>query len=309
MVNVIGDSSSGKTILVLTSFAETAKRKAFNNHRLIYDDSEEANGFDVPRMFGDDLDERMESPQEDDEGHPKYSDSIQDFLLNVDEAIKEPCIYVEDSFDALTTDEDGQVVEALAKERRTGKKQAGSYAMQKPKIASMMFRKICHSLASSDSILIVLSQTRDKIGAGMFESKKTRAGGKALKFYSSHEMWVSIKETLKKSGFPIGILCQVKVSKNKLTGKVRVVDFPIYYDYGVDDITSMIDFLLDQKWWKISGKNITTAHFDGFSGSKQEITQKAEEDDTFHKLLIWNTWQAWEAREEGLRLNRKRRFI
>ena len=42
MVNLIGDSSSGKTLLALSMFAEVAKLKQFKDYHFVYDDVEHA---------------------------------------------------------------------------------------------------------------------------------------------------------------------------------------------------------------------------------------------------------------------------
>jgi len=47
MVNLIGDSSTGKTFLALTMLADIAHNSLFDDYRLIHDDVEEANEFDM----------------------------------------------------------------------------------------------------------------------------------------------------------------------------------------------------------------------------------------------------------------------
>ena len=52
IVNVIGDSSSGKTFLCLTTLAETAHNPAFDDCLLVYDDAEAASEFNIEKLFG-----------------------------------------------------------------------------------------------------------------------------------------------------------------------------------------------------------------------------------------------------------------
>ena len=62
MANVIGDSSSGKTFLTLTSFAEATQDDNFDDFRLIMDDAEHANEFNLEHLFGSAVAERIEPP-------------------------------------------------------------------------------------------------------------------------------------------------------------------------------------------------------------------------------------------------------
>lgn len=59
IVNPIGDSDTGKTILAMTAMAEAAKSPFFLGHKLIYADIEEAIAFDVSEMFGEKLAKRL----------------------------------------------------------------------------------------------------------------------------------------------------------------------------------------------------------------------------------------------------------
>ena len=47
IVNIIGDSSSGKTLLALSMFGEMGLREKFDEYRFIYDDAEHALDFDL----------------------------------------------------------------------------------------------------------------------------------------------------------------------------------------------------------------------------------------------------------------------
>jgi hypothetical protein len=152
--------------------------------------------------------------------------------------------------------------------------------------------------------VIVISQTRDNLGFGF--TSKTRSGGRALKFYSSHEMWLSIKETFKKKKREIGIGANAKISKNKLTGKRRDVDIPIYYDYGVDDISANIDFLVDEGHWIKEGNTIQAKDLD-IVGTKATII-KGIEDQMLEQEVQKIVGTQWKIIEEDLRLGRKRRY-
>jgi len=52
VVNIIGDSFSGKTLLALTCFAEVCQQKRFDDYSLILGDVENALEFDIGTLFG-----------------------------------------------------------------------------------------------------------------------------------------------------------------------------------------------------------------------------------------------------------------
>lgn len=316
LANLIGDSSSGKTFIAFSMFAEIHRIPGFDSHDFRYDDSEHANQFDMERMFGS-VSERIEPPEKDEHGDDKPSRTIEDFqshLMKLDKN-DEPFVYVEDSFDALDSEADIKKAKKSQKAREEGDEDAaGSYRLAVPRVASEMLRRTCGMLKRTDSFVLVISQTRDNIGA-TFGEKRTRSGGRALKFYASHEIWLAeigkITVVRKERKRTIGINVRAKVSKNKCTGKYRTVDFPIYYDYGIDDIGSCVDWLVAEKVWKKEkGKQII--HADGlkmgYSGTRDRIIAKIESEGLENDLKTI-VGKAWLAIEEDFKMdNRKRKY-
>ncbi len=326
IVNIIGDSSSGKTFLCLSILAEMCADPIFNNYRLIVDDVENANEFDMEDLFGEIAATRIEPPSwleinEDDlssgmqyvqEGKKTWiadpSETIEEFWINIMDALDEgtPFIYVLDSLDALDARDDQKKFDEMRAAYKKGKKAKGSYGTAKPKSMSSLLRGIKKKLKGSGSILIVISQTRDKIDAVSFGSKKTRSGGKALKFYSTHEIWLAMIETLRSKGIIIGNDVRARVSKNKVTGKQREVTFRIYYDYGIDDIRSMIDYLVENGHWK-KKKNTIIAHELRIEAGMDKLIREIE-DRGLEKKLRHITNKLWHDIEESVRLHRKKKY-
>lgn len=307
MINLIGDSSSGKSIFALSIFALMNQYKRFREYRFIYDDVENANSFNMQYLFGKKTADRIEAPTIDKEGDECPSNTIEDFHCNISDAIDQgsPFVYVLDSFDALDSDQDIEKVEKMRKARKKGKKEAGSYGLSKARKSSEILRNIVSDIKKTESILIIISQTRDNINPLSFE-KKSRSGGKALKFYATHEIWLAMARKLKKKDKIIGNQVKAKISKNKITGKIREISFPIFYDYGVDDIQSCIDFLTTEKIWKKNKLTINAKHF------KVKATQakliKHIEKNNLEKKLRKLVGKEWNKIEESLKLNRKPRF-
>lgn len=311
MVNTIGDSSAGKSFLALTMFAMANQVKRFNGYDFIYDDAEHANSFNMNKLFGVSTARRIKAPAYTEEKEPINSTVVEDFHDYIDRALHNtnPFLYILDSFDAISSEADEDFTEKMLKARRNNKETKGSYGMAKPKAASAILRQICSKLEKTESFLNIISQTRDKIDAGMFESKKTRSGGKALKFYAIHEMWLAGGGEIKSRNRAIGTICSIKVSKNKLTGKRRKVEVPIYYDYGVDDIGSCIDFMLAEKYWKGGGSSKISfgGLWDLEPMIKEKLIERIEEEN-LERALQKMVGEAWKDIEDSLKLNRKGRF-
>jgi len=295
LVNLIGDSSSGKTLLGLSCFAEMAMFKKFDEYAFIYDDVEAALEFNLDYLFGREVSDRIDMSI--------TSDTIQDFYGNITRTIKEerPFVYILDSLDALTSIEEMKRADAYAKDNE---KEKGSYKMEKAKMLTEILRVIARDIKRTEALIIIVSQTRDNVGFGY--ATKSRSGGRALKFYSSHEIWLSVLKSLEKKDRIIGVNTEAKVSKNKLTGKVRNVEFPIYYDYGVDDIAANVDFLVKEGRWKKNKLTIQATDFN-IEGTKDKLVRRIE-NDSIELDLQSLVGEVWNNIEEEIRLKRKPKY-
>lgn len=290
---LVGDSSSGKTFLSLTCFAESSLHKEFKKYRLIYDDVEGGNEFDIKNLFGEKTAKRLEF---------NYSQSIEEFYYALDDACNEerPFIYVLDSMDGLTSESEADKFKETKEAFEKGKQTAGSYGDGKAKKNSSGIRQCLRKLRDSGSILIIINQTRDNIGFG--HEKKTRSGGHALKFYATIELWSSIKgkikKTVNKKPRQIGVLAQVKVKKNRLTGREHIVELPIFWSYGIDDIGSCLDYLDSEKF----------DYSKYFPNMPKDILIKYIEEKEKQDLLKQITEKCWLNIKERLKLKRKKRY-
>lgn len=315
---MVGDSSSGKTALSLTSLAEASINPAFDNYRLIYDDVEGGNLFAIEKLFGKKLVDRLEPPAKDKDG-PVYSSTTEEFYYNVDNAIKEgiPFIYILDSETGLSSDAEKEKFEETKQAHYKGKTTTGSYGDGKAKKNSSNLRRLMAPLRDSESILIVLSQTRSNISPMSFDTK-TRSGGHALRFYASLEMWSSkkgkIKKTIKGKDRQLGIMSKVDIKKNRFTGREPTIEIPIYYSFGIDDVGSCIQYLIDEGVWVKKGAKVSAPVF-GFDFKEGEapftfekLAQYIDEDDdriTQLKEVVAETWRDIDKR---CQLNRKSRY-
>jgi len=313
IVNIIGDSSSGKTFLCLTMLAEMAHDPAFDEYLLVYDDAEASNEFDLVKLFGQRTADRILPPNLNVDA-PELSHTMLDFqshtrhLLQLEDG--KPFIYILDSFDAICTEQEIKHADESEKAHRVGKEVKGTYGMTKAAQASVLLRLIAAEVKKTESLIVIISQTRDNIDPMSFQ-RKTRAGGKALYFYCSYEMWLAVSKKLSTKvndrNHIQGVVSRIKITKNKTNGKVRQVDLPIYYDLGVDDIGSCIEFLISEKHWAKSGSGTVTVPEFRFKGTVKKLIRLVEEKE-LEEPLQRITEKVWLKIEEQVKLNRKPRY-
>jgi len=312
---IVGDSASGKTFLSMTCLAEASVNKSFKDYCLIYDDVEGGVLMDVERYFGSRLKERLEPPSRDEDNESLYSEFIEDFYANIDDAFRKnkPFIYVLDSMDCLDSKYAEQKFDESVIAYRKDEKPKGDYGDNKAKINSRNLRRVVSRLRETGSILIIVNQTRDNVGAGIFESKKTRSGGHALTFYATVEIWSSVagkvKRQVKGKERRVGVIAKAWVKKNRLTGRDRTVLVPILYQNGIDDVGSCVDYLVSEKVWKRNKSGVIWATGLGpeIKKRREELIQAIEEREMEGDLRML-TAQTWEEIERACETKRKKRY-
>lgn len=315
--SLIGDSTSGKTWLSLTCNAEAAINPNFDNYDFIFDNVEDGALMDIEAYFGPKMLARMRSPGKNGEN----STTVETFYYHLDDCIKRakktgrPFIYVLDSQDALGSEAAKAKFEEQKEAYEKGKESKGSYGDGKAKYHSENIRNVLSGIRETKSILIVIGQTRDNV-TGMGFDKKTRSGGKSLRFYATLEIWSSVQEKLYKNvngkKRQIGILANIKIKKNRFTGKNSEVTIPIYTSIGIDDTGSCVDFLLEEKHWKLIQKKgedtkvIDAVELD-FQGSRGALIRHIEENDLEPDLrqIVGDVWQEI---QDAMAIHRKNKY-
>lgn len=237
IANIVGDSSTGKTLLAIEASANfvMVEPKA----KIRYREAEEAFDNNYAAALGFPL-EKV------DFGDP--IETIEDFfedLQKVAEAAKGPELYVVDSLDALS--------DRAEMDRNIDQ---GSYGSQKAKKLSELFRRSTSLISGKDITLMIISQVRDNIGAMPFQKKHVRSGGKALNFYSSQVAWLTqikrIDRTVSNVKRITGVQVKAVIEKNKIGLPYREAEFPIMFGYGIDDYKSCAEF-----WKQITGEIVS----------------------------------------------------
>lgn len=230
ITNLVGDKSSGKTLLAIEACANFAHQ--YPDGYIRYAEAEAA------------FDERYAAALGMPTDRVEFADdilTIEDFFEDLEKVMdrldKRPCVYVIDSLDALSD-----------RAEQARKIDDGSYGMTKQKKLGELFRRLVQRLEKSRVFLLVISQIRDKIGV-TFGEKHTRSGGKSLDFYASQVLWLSeiekMKRTIDKVDRVTGVRVRARCKKNKIGLPFRECEFPILFGYGVDDLTAAAEWLID----------------------------------------------------------------
>ena len=118
---------------------------------------------------------------------------------------------------------------------------------------SKALRKITNLIGKEKIILAFTNQLREKLGA-MFGDKYTTSGGKALPFHASARVRLQAVGKIKNDeGDIIGVKTQATVVKNRYGPPFKKASFNIYFDSGIDDLTSWLETLKKYKVITVGG--------------------------------------------------------
>lgn len=317
-----GRTGSGKTYINLASLAEASINPAFKDHDLYYDAPESGAQMSIEQHYGSELARRIKPPSGTRQ-EPKHSKTLEGFYNNVFNALETgPFVYVLDSMDALPTDDEWRDFQKKNKDRNKNdgevpKNESGSYHTERARTNSHYLRLLFNQLQGSNSILIVIFQSREAIGFGSQFNPDTRGGGNAPTFFAGLELWSKVESHIhtsyKSNKIEQGVICEVKVKKGRITGKNRSVSIPIYNSFGIDDVGGMIDFLCEWKRWKRDSKSrdinegsIKAAEFSDVPLSREDLVQLIIQKNYENELkeIVQETWDEIENAASVVRKSR-----
>jgi recombination protein RecA len=119
------------------------------------------------------------------------------------------------------------------------------------RLMSTMVPKIMTAAALTNTLVIYISQFREKIGV-MFGSPETTNGGNALKFYAHMRIEVR-KSVIREDGQAVGNKTRCKIIKNKQAAPYGEAEFTIDFGKGVDRLGEVIDLAVENDIIKQGG--------------------------------------------------------
>jgi len=238
MTEIYGDTSTGKTLLAEHILAETQKMGGL----AILLDTETAIDDRLAELIGIDLDELLYSNPE----------TVEDVYEIIDELLTakrkaDPDGLMTIVWDSVAATSSNEEIEKI-KEKGLGAATVATHA----RLISKMMRVMKTRVAEERLALVMLNQTREKIGV-MFGSKKSTFGGRAIGYYSSVRLELAKRSTIKEKGDPVGISTRAYVAKSKVSPPFGQCIVPILFDVGIDEPGAVLEYLKDEDMVKTTG--------------------------------------------------------
>lgn len=308
--NLVGDGSSGKTLCALEACADAWYNirdisselfPAVKHVKIVYWNREGVMDFPLERMYGQQFVDGVEWSDNCDTAEQWGRDVFRrldahkhgEFFLGV-----------LDSVDSLGT-EAGE--KRLATSVKTDKPIDGSYGTGPERakyFSGDFFNNLCKKMKGKDFTLLLISQVREKIDTVLFGEKYTRAGGKALDFYTHQVAWLAQYGKLQRqfSGEKrvYGVEIQARIKRNKCAVPYRDARFPIIFDYGIDNIGSCLDYLHGPKDKEIP--------WGGSRILKSQLIDMADADPEIEAQIVAQAVERWCKVEENTRVVRRPKF-
>lgn len=123
-------------------------------------------------------------------------------------------------------------------------------------------RKITGDISVSYVTLLLINQLRDNMKmANPYSDPHIEPGGKAVPFHASVSVRLKSVGAIKIDNEAIGVNCRASVTKTRHGPGLRSAEFPILYEFGIDDDQSIYDLLCDKE--VIKGTTWKTLSFNG----------------------------------------------
>jgi len=103
-------------------------------------------------------------------------------------------------------------------------------------------RKITGVIGQTNTLFVILNQTRTKIGV-MYGDPTTTPGGKAIPFHASIRIKLGAGQQIKDGEDVIGIHVSAKTIKNKVAAPFRKINFEIHFGIGIKEHEQVFDIL------------------------------------------------------------------
>ena len=265
-----GLEGSGKSLIGSHLLASTQKQDGI----AVYIDTESAVSQEYLRAIGIDTTKMLYVHLETCE---EIFDTIETIVMKIRESNKDKLVTIlVDSLAAAST-----------KQEMDADFDKDGWATAKAIIISKAMRKVTQMIARQKVALVFTNQLRQKLGV-MFGDPWTTSGGKALPFHSSTRVRFKNAGQIKDGNkVTIGIKIKGQVIKNRLGPPMRTVEFPLYFDKGIDDFGSWLTVMKEHKLLKVGGAWYTLQHCDLETGELIKEYKFLSKD--FEKLMLENS--------------------
>lgn len=275
IVNIVGDKSTGKTLLAIEAFANF--HRTYPTGEMFYNEAEAA--FDKSYASALGLPTSAIEFIEDCDTVEQLFDDLTAKCKQLGK--KQSALYILDSLDALT--DKAELERGIADP---------SYGGSKAKQMSQLFRRLIRRIKDSRMLVMVISQTRDNIGV-TFGAKYSRSGGRALDFYASQVLYLAQMETLRKTASKqkraVGVKIKARCTKNKIGLPQRECQFEIRFGYGVDDVKASLEWLSEVG--RLDELHLNAAKLPGYHKRFEDMpTAEAQEERKHIDALVRRVW-------------------
>lgn len=234
VANLVGDSGAGKTLIAVEACANFLPYVSSVDD-IRYIEAEMA----YDEQYGRQIGMPPEIHPVDNIGTVEQLFADLDAFTIARRGLQTPSLYVVDSLDAMS--------DAAELDRGI---EEGSFGAAKAKKMSELFRRSVVNISAANCTLLIVSQLRDKIGV-MFGERQSRSGGRALQFYCSQVTWLSelkkIDKTIRGTKHIVGTHIRARNKKSKVGPPFKEADLTLWFNYGIDDEGSMLDYLETNK--------------------------------------------------------------
>lgn len=304
LVQIASPSGAGKSILSTEIIYQAMKKFGRDNVSIRYLDKEGGNTFDTQRMYGFSLEDSFVEDVD-------TIEELQADLFNFAKSkpSKNIGIYVVDSWDSLSSQDEMEEMDERAKYHEKGKEYTKkSYGAERAKYASKLFRTMIKNIRDNKILFIAISQLRDNLNAGMFGPKDTISGGRALEFYADQRLSLRVRETIMEEGRMIGQTVEFKAMKSRCPYPKRSIFLTFLTAFGVDDVGTNIDYLYDLRddagklkeaavvnniAWKEETREVTGASLKEFLSERDLLDQATEDIKAGSGRMTQNNILAW----------------
>ncbi len=314
VINIVGDGSSGKTLLALEALAQahykirSIKSEIFppvEKLHLVYNNIEGVMDMPVEEMYGQQFYDAVEWIPDINtiRKSPMTCEAFgRDLLGRIDNIEKgEALIYVADSIDSMDSEAGTKRMDNSIK---TGKELDGSYGTEKAKYFSAnFFNNLCSKMAGKDVTVFLISQVRQIIDKKAFGEKYYRTGGKSLDFYTHQVVWLAqiqklTNEYLKEKRV-YGVRVAARFKRNKTAIPFREAEFDILFNYGIDNVMSCANCLSMEELRDICSQSFK---------SREDFVSIAEENVDVMQSLFRTVEEKWFQIEEKTKVVRRNRW-